>query len=285
MKKGKLLWMAVIAALVLVPTMGWAAPVPTAYTQAMEPSFFIELYAGGGAASNSNAFKDIHGGLPNWRNSINTTAQGYFLPGIKFGYWFNPNGTYGISSLPDWMKYFGLYTDFSFQRFAFYNETGTYAANLPPLLGGGATGGRIGLETNGYLATWAFMLAARYGFFKDSEVPMGRLQPYIAAGPGIFFSNQQASGNVFGAFPAAYTVGLQTGNKDSVNIGLSFETGLRYFFNKSISVQASFKWRYFVPSYHYAGSYYLGGLPINWTNKVSPDVNLFSGQMGFAYHF
>ena len=54
MKKGKILWMAVIAALVLVPTMSWAqATISTRGLPATEPSFFVEVYAGGGAASAS----------------------------------------------------------------------------------------------------------------------------------------------------------------------------------------------------------------------------------------
>ena len=49
MKKGKFLWMAVIAALVLVPTLAWAqATISTTGLPATEPSFFVEIYAGGG---------------------------------------------------------------------------------------------------------------------------------------------------------------------------------------------------------------------------------------------
>ena len=148
------------------------------------------------------------------------------------------------------MKYFGIYTDFSYQRFAFDNQAGTFTGNLGPIFNNLAIAGNQGLETNGYLATWAFMLAARYGFFQDSEVPFGRLQPYVAAGPAIFFSNQQLNGNIVITSPVVRTLGVQSGNKDSVNVGLAVESGLRYFFTKAISVEASFKYRMFSPTYN-----------------------------------
>ena len=67
MKKGKILWMAVIAALVLVPTMGWAqakSSITTTGLPATEPSFLVEVYAGGGAASSGTKFfRDLRPGL------------------------------------------------------------------------------------------------------------------------------------------------------------------------------------------------------------------------------
>ena len=55
MKKGKMIWLAVIAALVLVPTMAWAQAKTTTSMAAREPSFMVEIYAGGGAAIKSSS--------------------------------------------------------------------------------------------------------------------------------------------------------------------------------------------------------------------------------------
>ena len=89
------------------------------------------------------------------------------------------------------------------------------------------------------------MFAARYGFMEDSEVPFGRLQPYIAVGPAIFFTSQTPTINIG-------NIGISPNAKDSVNVGLAVETGLRYFFNKSISAEASFKYRMVSVSNNYS---------------------------------
>jgi opacity protein-like surface antigen len=290
MKKGKILWMAVIAAMVLVPTMSWAQKaVPT---KNLDPSFMVEIYGGGGAGtSSSRVFRDTRMPFfgPNFQINGSGSLDAYALGGLKFGYWFNPRGTYGIAALPDWMKYVGFYTDFSYQKLNFGNSTGGISAPFANalFLRGGA-----GFDTSGSLATWAFMFAFRYGFLPDSEVPFGRLQPYAAVGPAIFFSYQDPTINLYTpnvnavqAIPFWRGIGLSPNGKSSINVGLAVESGLRYFFNKSISVQASFKYRMFTPRYNYSGTTLFGALPITYDTTVKPSFNLYSGQVGVAYHF
>ncbi len=48
----------------------------------------------------------------------------YVLGGLKIGYWFTPYGTYAASWYSDWMKYLGFYTDFSYHRLSFGNQSG-----------------------------------------------------------------------------------------------------------------------------------------------------------------
>ncbi len=73
------------------------------------------------------------------------------------------------------------------------------------------------------------------------------------------------------------------GYKDSINVGLATELGLRYMITKAISAEISFKYRYFAPSYSYSGNVPALGTTFNLDSK--PDFNLFSGQFGMAYHF
>jgi opacity protein-like surface antigen len=292
MKKGKILWMAVIAAMVLVPTMSWGQTAVA--TKALDPSFMVELYGGGGAGTTaSRIFRDTR--LPsfgqNFQISGSNSLDAYALGGLKIGYWFNPRGTYGIAALPEWMKYVGFYTDFSYQKLNFGNSTGRFTSPTVNALFGR---GNVGFDTSGSLATLAFMFAFRYGFLPDSEVPFGRLQPYAAVGPAIFFSYQDPTINLYTPNVAitpnpfagfARGIGLSPNGQSSVNVGLAVESGLRYFFNKSISVQASFKYRMFTPRYNYSGTTLFGALPINYDTTIKPTFNLYSGQVGVAYHF
>lgn len=274
MKKGKMIWLAVIAALVLVPAMGWAQAKKPTSMSATEPSFMIELYAGGGsAAATSKVMRNLNfAGVPITAN-LPGNMEAFVVGGLKFGYWFTPYGTYAIGGMPDWMKYFGFFTDFSYHKLNVADQSGTFNV-------GGVKVGTIQFDTKGSLVTWAFMFAGRYGFLPDSEVPFGRLQPYLAVGPAIFFTHQDPTVNV----TQPVVLGLSASGKDQVTVGVAVETGLRYFFNKSISAEASFKYRYT----SYSGSH-AGTLPLapalRYSYDSRADLNLFTGQVGVAYHF
>lgn len=272
MKKGKFIWLAVIAALVLAPAMVWAQAKATPAKALSEPSFFIELYVGGGGASSqSNAFRNFRSpalAVP-IRANIPGDIDPYVLGGLKFGYWFSPYGTYAIGNLPDWARYFGFYTDFSYHRLTFANQNGRWA--IPGLTGD------LGFDSSGNLATWAFMFAGRYGFLPDSQLPFGRLEAFLAVGPAIFFSDQRPTANLQGI------ASLSPASESSVDIGLATETGVRYFFNKSVSVQVSFKYRYFAPKYDFNGT--IPNTAFTYSAQSRPDYHLFSGQVGAAYHF
>jgi outer membrane protein W len=234
-----------LAAFILVPAMGWAQiPGQTTTPPVTEPSFFVEGYLGFGGSSSS---QQGNTGI------LQGNYESYFQGGGKFGYWFTPQGTYPASFSQDWMKYFGFYTDLSYHALNHPNNSVT-VSGIPVAIG----------NSSGYVWTWAFMFAGRYGFLEDSEVPFGRLQPYIGFGPAIFFSGQD------------YNIGGFTGgSKSSTNLGLAAEAGLRYFLNRNISAEASFKYRYFEPSYYFN--------PLG--TNIQPTINLFSGQFGLAYHF
>jgi opacity protein-like surface antigen len=239
-----------------------------------QAEMYIEGYIGANTAASfdksvtvfnvENEGEIAHGSLPGGPNAA-------VIGGVKLGTWFVPTGFLGYS-YPDWMKYFGFYTDFSFhrldarrQQFPLFDPDEGFLGNAD-------------WHSEGTVATWAFMFAARYGFFPDSEVPFGRLQPYVAVGPAIMFSTQRPKFD--------NGVSFSPGSADSTDICLAVDAGLRYMCLKNVSVDLSFKYRYAHPSYDYSG---IGGTGEEGTGLVrttySPTLNLFSFQLGVAYHF
>ncbi|MGP8050017.1 MAG: hypothetical protein ACLPYB_05345 [Desulfobaccales bacterium] len=243
---------------------------------------YIEGYLGGTAAANfgqnfvvqeakaapPRPVGDFHLNYPG-------TTDASVLGGVKLGTWFVKEGFAGWSGYPDWCKYFGVYADISYQRLempgqrvsgANYYSNGT-AIDL--------VGGNI--SSDGMATTLAFMVAGRYGFFPDSEVPFGRLQPYVGVGPALMLTtiNPSLVANGLSFSKAAYT---------DATIALAVESGVRYMATKSVSIDLSFKYRYAQPNFCLSDRFNeADGAPASL--KLNPTYNLFSGEIGVAYHF
>ncbi len=237
---------------------------------------YVEAYLGGLFAGDLGS--DVTAVVPTANQTVIGSAPGHAQPavigGLKLGTWFVKEGFLGYN-YPDWMKYLGFYLDFSYHRLDLKNQNfnmklyngGVFAANSS-----------TDFKSEGTVATLAFMFAARYGFFPDSEVPFGRLQPYIAVGPAILFSTQQPTLNFL-----TFGQNLETGSRGSTDIALAVDAGLRYMALKNVSIDASFKYRWANPSYSYSGAVSGTGAPVSY--KYEPTYNLFSFQLGAAYHF
>jgi opacity protein-like surface antigen len=242
-----------------------------------QAEMYIEAYLGGAFAGDVGESTTIN--IPTagqtLRGNLPGHAQPAVLGGLKLGTWFVKEGFLGYN-YPDWMKYLGFYLDFCYHRLDLKNQ------NFNNKLYTGAVFTQFDntdFKSEGTAATLAFMFAARYGFLPDSEVPFGRLQPYVAVGPAILFSSQSPR-------IVDYTAGraIQTGSQSSADICLAVDAGIRYMALKNVSIDASFKYRWANPSYSYSGS--AGGgvsIPVNY--EYSPTYNLFSFQLGAAYHF
>ena len=248
---------------------------------------YVEGYLGGTAAANMGQNFVVHESQspPPPLLPINTLPADFHLNypgttdpsvigGIKLGTWFVKEGFAGWSGYPDWCKYFGFYTDFSYQRLEMPGQRlsgGNYYNN--GVLGNIVEGT---LSSQGMAATWAFMFAGRYGFYPDSEVPFGRLQPYVAVGPAVMFTTMNPKLQANG-------LNLSPGGDTQAVIALSVESGVRYMATKNVSIDLSFKYRYAQPSFSYSGINGANGAPASF--KLNPTYNLFSGELGVAYHF
>jgi hypothetical protein len=80
------------------------------------------------------------------------------------------------------MKFFGFYLDFCYHRLTLKNEKiWGYIEEEGEWDRNDYSSGY--LRADGHVATLAFMFSGRYGLLPSSEVPFGRLQPYLAVGP------------------------------------------------------------------------------------------------------
>jgi hypothetical protein len=233
--------------------------------------------------------------------------------GIKLGTWFVREGTLGFN-YPDWMKYFGFYVDFKVHRLVYERNsgsgaiTGSGSASGFTGIGGsipysvsdnGSFTGKSTFTSEGLAPTLAFMFAGRYGLLPDSEVPFGRLQPYLAVGPGIMFISQYSKigfmGNYANTQPwtvgavsnAEYTnTGVNLSRKDSdhaVAVCLAVDAGVRYMALKNVSVDLFFNYRFARPTFSttFADPVNGNSHSLSW----SPTYHLLSGNLGVAYHF
>jgi opacity protein-like surface antigen len=243
---------------------------------------YVEAYLGGVKAGDLNTSTTWnYPTIPGFHDRVNMpgVSNTSIIGGVKLGTWFVPTGFLGYN-YPEWMKYFGFYTDFSFHRLDVQNTKG-HATDVDS--GVAVFDFPINFMTEGTVATWAFMFAARYGFLPDREVPFGRLQPYVGVGPAIMFSSQHATIN----FSPEIGGGIRTGSQNSTDIALAVDAGIRYMCLRNVSIDLSFKYRYANPSYDFSGvdNEINGGVGFPVSYKFEPSYNLFSGQLGVAYHF
>ena len=112
--------------------------------------------------------------------SRNTDIQPSVIGGATIGYDF-VNAGFGAYAWPDWMKYFSFAMDITYNRLDPWQ---------PNVLHGifQAIVARQTPEVNGYEVAWTFLFMAHYGFLPDSEVPSGRINPYIGVGPAIVWT-------------------------------------------------------------------------------------------------
>lgn len=243
---------------------------------------YVEAYLGGTfAASESFSF----GASPTNSLTYKVKAPGRYDPavvgGLKIGTWFVKEGFLGFN-YPDWMKYLGFYLDFSYHRLNLRHQTARYRENFLGLNSRGV----LDFSSEGTAATLAFMFAGRYGFFPDSEVPFGRLQPYLAVGPALLFTSQRPRFS-FTRFTGPFlTDDMDLSSDSDVTLALAVETGLRWMALKNVSLDLSFKYRFAEPSYTYTLSSGANGFFIApHSVTMNQTLHLFSFQVGAAYHF
>lgn len=223
------------------------------------------MWVGGEIGANFIGSNDMKVTFP---GPFNTTAKfkgGAFdvsvIGGLTLGYDFVNSG-FGGYAYPDWMKYFGFAVDYTYNRAIIKNQF------LPTTINGTSIGNTTFLTQNsqsdGYVSALTFLFYGHYGFFPDSEVPSGRLHPYIGVGPAIVWTGVNLGSQ-----------GL--GSATSTNVALVTEAGVRFMALPSVSLDLAFRYRYYTPSWEFSTP----------AGKVGLDttINSFSVLTRVAYHF
>lgn len=214
-----------------------------------------------------------------------TTVSSAVIGGAKLGTWFSKQGFPGFD-YPDWMKYLGCYLDFNIHGLDYYREIGSRRMDItpsPPFL----HFQHYKFLGHGNLITLGFMFAFRYGFFPREKVPFGKFQPYVAVGPALLITSYEPTlmfqpNNNYELFPV-YNIPREftSSTRTHVSLGLATELGLRYMLTRFLSVETSCKYRYARPSLAY--DLEIDGFTHHF--RFAPQFNLFSIQVGVAYHF
>ena len=211
------------------------------------------------------------------------------IGGLTVGYDFVNAGFAGYA-WPDWMKYFGVIMDFTYNKVEIRNQfvpiSGIVTAggvNVTNVLFPHANSNlfsEVGASSNGSVAALAFLIYGHYGFFPDSEIAVGRVHPYVGVGPGIAWTSLDLG---------PYGLGTST----SVNIALAVEGGIRFILLPNVTADLGFRYRYLCPSWSHSGNMsvpteFVGvGIPLSPAAlKASVDsINSMSVLARVNYHF
>jgi hypothetical protein len=114
------------------------------------------------------------------------------------------------------------------------------------------------------------MFAGRLVFLPDSEIPFGRLQPYLAVGRPSFSAVRMPASRILTA--TGRSLAFPTRPVRWISVWRP-EAAIKYKALKNVSVDVFFKYCYANPTYHYR--YF----------TLQPSYNLLGGGIGVAYHF
>jgi hypothetical protein len=216
-----------------------------------QSAMWVGVELGGNFPLNSNINASI--------GPIDATLDGVHIQpsvigGAIIGYDFVNTG-FGAYGWPDWMKYFSFATDIT------YNRLNIQGGQTVGTTVQGINTGNLVLPNNlylkGYAVAWTFLFMAHVGLMPDSEVPGGRIHPYIGVGPAILWSGFDDGGRA-----------------DAMNVALVVEPGIRWMALPNVSIDTAMRYRYAVPSYD------LGN---NLT--ISPTLHQFAFLLRANYHF
>jgi opacity protein-like surface antigen len=195
------------------------------------------MWVGAEIGGNFNPGVNIDATVGPFSRSFNSTEiRASVIGGATLGYDF-VNAGFGAYAWPDWMKYFSFAMDITYNRLAIQDRGPGFGQVL-------ADNSRI----NGWEFAWTFLFMAHYGFLPDSEVPAGRIHPYIGVGPAIVWTGIEGTAGI--VYPVGTNPKYNSRFGDTaMNVALVVEPGIRWMAFKNVSVDTAMRYRYSVPSW------------------------------------
>lgn len=193
------------------------------------------MWVGGEIGGNFNGYPQMSVNTLGFSRNLETEIRPSVIGGVTVGYDFVNSG-FGAYNYPSWMQYFSFALDFTFNKVDIQDAgpgIGRFFSNNSRL--------------NGKEEALTFLFMFHYGFMKDSEIPAGRIHPYLGIGPAIVWTQVQ------GTFPIFTVAGdrVRSANwgDDAMNVALVVEPGVRFVALPNVSIDVAMRYRYSAPSW------------------------------------
>ncbi len=234
-----------VAAVTVLLLALWARPASA--------EWFFDLYLGGAFT----AYNDLTSQFGSTFQDLEEVEfDGSFVGGGRFGYWFD-GPLVGRLNI-------GVGVDVS------YFETNIDSQTVD----GSQVFGGFGLSGQFFVAPIDISVVAvgldlmlRWPLMASQEFPRGRLFPFFAIGPAVFFTEAQDSAN--------FDPGNQTDHETTV--GFKIGGGVTYLLTRHFGVFGEWRFTYFSPEWHFTDNGISG--------KVETDISTFHFLVGAAVRF
>jgi len=238
-------WCLLVVAVVLALVAAGPAPASA--------EFFVDLYVGG-AFTYYDDLSANFGATFQLLEDVEYDDSVIF--GGRIGYWFERPLFNRLN--------FGLGVDVSWWEpdVDFQTVDGTQA------IGGLAASGTFSvLPIDISVVAVSLDLMFRWPVFVSPEFPRGRLQPYLAVGPAVFFTEAEDSGNFAPA----------NQSDSDTTVGFKFGAGVAWHLLKNLAVFGEYRFTYFSPEWNFTD----GGV----SGKLETDISTFYFLVGLSLRF
>jgi hypothetical protein len=235
----------VVAVTVLVLAL-WAGPASA--------EWFFDLYLGGAFTFDSDLESNFNDSTLQLLEEVEYDAA--LLLGGRFGYFFDRPIVPGLN--------FGIGVDVSHFQPNIDSQTTFGSSTVGPLL---VFGDFLVLPIDISVVAVSLDLMLRWALMPSQAFPRGRLQPYFAIGPAVFFTEAKDSGN--------FAPGGQTDHDTTV--GFKIGTGVTYMLTRNFGVFGEWRFTWFSPEWHFTDN--------GASGKLETDITTFHFLVGATLRF